>query len=433
MTGPDFQNYSMSKADRKRREHISAAVERCVGFGGKSNYDSVVIAGGNGVGTYAFVSRLARSPEFAGKIVLAGTRVAETRQLKGGVSLRGATADYLSYSLAVPQEELVDHATGGSRPRATTTKLTINMASKDSSGLWRSSRNGPWIGGNSGLNRPLLYGARNSRVANSIRELSQLEAVQELDTEIESLEHARSLAPGKNPLVVNSTTNGTLLGNVATKPIGGTIGVQMAFKAAPGGLIAPMQSGTTMTPLARRDGAIDVGIYQPFADPLSPEASFYGLFIRPIGTGKIDTDAEYAILEDEVVGLGETYGLVPVDLEETVWRAKAPAASYDPLPPSAPGTLELRRACSMGFAGYYADGMAGAAVGGLMAAESILRGVEPYPAIRQGLRKWRLYNKLWWYQTTRMAAVVDLGLRINPRIPMIYPHTWSKNEWASHA
>lgn len=432
-TTGDDRNYPFTKADKKRRAGVSAAVDRCVGVGGRPRYDSVVIAAGNGVGSYAFAARLARSEHFAGKVVLAGKPVKETRQLNGGVSLRGITADYISYLLNVPLNEFVDHATGNGRTKATTYGITVNMGYQNSSGEWQNSRNAPWLGGQSGLDRPLLFGARNSRTSNAIRELSALDGLTEVDTEIESLEDARSLAPGKNPLVVNCTTNGGLFGNPTLKPIGVTIGVQMAFKPGPEGLKGPMRSGTTITPLINRDGKINVGIYQPFADPLSPEASWYGLMIRPLDTTDVDSDAEKALIQEELLGLAGTYGLEAVDMEQTLWNGKAPAASYEEVPAAAPGTLELRRACSIGYAGYYADGMLGASVGGLVAAESVLRGVDPNPAIRAALSKWRLYNKLWAHQTTKMATIVDKGTRLSPRVALAYPHTWSKNYWATQA
>ena len=75
-------------------------------------YDSVVIAGGKGITAWTLAARLARSDEFAGRVVVAGPPVEESRLLRNGVSLRGAAADFIGYALQCSRAEFIRHIAG---------------------------------------------------------------------------------------------------------------------------------------------------------------------------------------------------------------------------------------------------------------------------------------------------------------------------------
>jgi hypothetical protein len=266
-----------------------------------------------------------------------------------------------------------------------------------------------------------------------IKELSNL--VIERPEPVGSLEHARSLATGKRPLVVNVTTDGTLLGNPTQKPKQAIIAVQMPYKEAPGGIHSPGASATTYAPLILRERTIDVGYFTPFSDPLSLEATWYGINARAVDLDKpIDKEREFEVLLEELGGCAEMMGLLPVDPEETTGRAFVPAPRLSPIKSSLHGTLELRRATTPWIAAYYADGMTGGTLGSVIAAEAVLRGVDPYPAVARALRRYRVWNWAWYVETVKIPGIADVLLRkLGAEIAMIWPHSLPINYWFSRA
>ena len=268
----------LTEADRTRRSVVTEEIERCLPTDapGRCGYDSVVVVDAGGVTAHSFAARLARSPELAGRVVLAGPPVEESRVLAAGVSLRGTTADFISYALDVPFDKLVNQITGGADPAPIADHRQVAcMAYLGEGGHWQFTHRGPWQGGRQGYSRPIMIGARNSRTVAGIRELIADGAVVDHPELPSGYDEARDLAPGSKPLVVNVTTKSTLLGNpAAPKPKWGIAAAQLPFAVPDGGLADPLEPGITIAPLVRRRGAIDVGYYTPFADPLSPTASW---------------------------------------------------------------------------------------------------------------------------------------------------------------
>src|SRR5207302_852886 len=88
------------------------------------------------------------------------------------------------------------------------TRQTTAMARPDSHGRWTFTRPGTWQGGRNGLARPIMYGARNSRIANSVRELLAEGGIVDIDETVTSLDDARALAPGRRGLTPDSTRPG---------------------------------------------------------------------------------------------------------------------------------------------------------------------------------------------------------------------------------
>lgn len=432
------ERYIPTGPDRVRFDHVEKTIQECVGpRGARPIYDSVVIVGGHGITSHTFAARLARSPEFAGNIVLAGPAPTEDRRLKAGVSLRGSACDFLAYALDRSTDEVVRQI-GGTHQKTPPIayRQTASMAWKDrTTGAYTHSKVGNWQGGKKGLERPGMYGFRNSRTAMGIKELSNLDGILERPEPVTSLDHARSLATGKRPLVVNVTTNAGLLGNPTFTPKQAIVAVQMPYKEPPGGLRAPFAPATTYAPLVLRERTIDVGYFTPFSDPLSPEATWYGINARPVDLKKpVDKEREIELLLEELGGCAEMMGLVPVDPEETTGKAFVPAPPVSAPKSSLPGTLELRRACTPWIAAYYADGMTGGTVGSLIAAEAVLRGADPYPAVAKALRRYRVWNWAWYFETVKIPGVADVLLRtLGAEIAMVWPHSLSLDYWFSRA
>jgi hypothetical protein len=430
--------YVPSGPDRERFDHVETTIAECAGpRGAKPLYDSVVVVGGHGITSHTFAARLARSPEFAGNVVLAGPGPVEDRRLKAGVSLRGAACDFLAYALNRSTDDVVRQIAGTHNPAPPIAyRQTASMAWKDrATGRYTHSRVGTWQGGRNGLTRPGMYGFRNSRTAMGIKELSNLDGIVERPEPVTSLDHARSLATGRRPLVVNVTTNAGLLGNPTFTPKQAIVAVQMPYREPRDGLRAPFAPATTYAPLVLREGTIDVGYFTPFSDPLSTAATWYGINARPVDLKKrVDKEREFALLLEELGGCAEMMGLIPVDPEETTGKAFVPAPPVTAPKSSLPGTLELRRACTPWIAAYYADGMTGGTVGSLMAAEAVLRGADPYPAVARALRRYRVWNWAWYAETVKIPGIADFLLRtVGAEVAMVWPHSLSLNYWFSRA
>jgi len=428
-----------SAADEARFRHLDGVLDELLPGGGKPVYDSVVIAGGKGITAWTLAARLARSEQFAGKVVIAGDPVTETRQLVNGCSMRGLSADWLSYALNVPQAQFIRQIAGpnyAGQPVAT--KQLTTMARPGIGGRWSIGPVASWQGGRRGLGRPLMYGGRNSRMANAIRELLDERGIIDVDDNITSLDDARALAPGKKPLLVNLTRNAKLFGADAPSPKRVTLAWQCALRTGPNGLQHRVTGTSAFAPLVYREGAVNVGYFTPFADPLSPDATWYGLMVRPVAAppGEIDKAREIALLREEVLGIAEAVGMEPVDVEETCFGGLAPAPPFGKVPRSAPGTLELRRLAAPGAVAYYADGILGGAISATIAAEALIRGVDPHDAIVKAMAPIRRINDIWWFETTRIPKLVDLAVgtsRLTTRLALGWPHTASVNYWASQA
>ena len=434
MTATQRSTADTEPVDQVRARAVERKLDRWL-TGSSKTYDSVVIAGGHGITTHAFAARLARDPRFAGKVVLAGPFKQETRRLIGGVSVRAYAADFLAYAAGIGHRELLA-AIDPSRVAQPSTRQVASMATQQDDGTWEFSRVGPWQMHRGKSERPVMYGFRNSRTAVAIRELIADGAVQFVDQAPVNLSEARDLALGDRPLMVNGSSDDGLFGNDTARHDWGIIAAQVPF-AAEHGVRAPLAPATTFAPLVRREGTIDVGYYTPFQDPLTPDADWYGIIARPARTKDLSGDTgerHKRLVTDELLGIGRAAGLRPVDADETL--AVAGVAGYGWRAPESPrveDTFELRQSCSGGVPAYYADGILCAAMGGLAAAEAIIRGADPSASAARAIRQIRRWNYLWWFETTKIAAVADGLMRISVPMAMVYPHSSSVNSWASAA
>lgn len=399
----------------------------------KPKYDCVVVAG-NGIGALSFAARLARSPEFQGKVTMIAPPIKESRRLIDGVTLRGKAADYISAALGVTHKQLIEKITGDDTGKASCHRVTTAMVYQKGS-EWECRKSAPWLGDHSGSDKPVLYGARNSRTTGGMWELMQGLGIEYIPNMVKSTDQMRDHALGENPLLVNVTYNPTLLGNQSPEKTSRKVCVvQAPFKTVSRGIQAPMESGSGFAPLIRRDGIIDVGFVTPFSDPLSPKSSWYSILARVVDEEKgFDKEYELKTLTDELLQTADRYGLEVDDPEETLAAACVPGASYTKPPRSAPGTLELKSNYYGGNPAYYADGMISAAMGGLLAAEAVIKGDDPQDIVWNAARKIRFHNYLWWIETTKMAFAVDTLMRTNVGLAMAYPHSWGFKNWASAA
>ncbi|QUR69161.1 hypothetical protein [Mycobacterium spongiae] len=416
---------------RSRNENVDHYIKRYVSGSGHSAYDCAVIAG-NGIGAQVFAAQLAKHPRFEGRVTMVAPPNNESRRLINGVSLRGLAADFIASALGTDHAGLLAQiAAPGPAPVAH--RQTAAMAVPDGH-HWRFTRTGAWQGGRRGRAEPIVYGIRNTRLVGGISELLANRAVTVINEKVASRAQLRSFALGRNPLLVNATTQPTLLGGESAPPRRMVLAVQVPLITTASGPSAPAQHDTAIAPLIRRDGTIDVGYYTPFSDPESPRSTWYGIIARVVNSDSgFDKQRELDTMTDELYGLAAAMGMTPDDPEETLGRCCVPAAPWEKTAPSQPGTLDLKRMYSGGAPCFYADGMVSAAIGGVLGAEAVARGDDPDRAIRRALRRWRRHNFLWWIETNHIATVADYLLRISVPIAMAYPHSAGIRMWRSAA
>ena len=424
-------NGAVRGPDLARRIAVRDFMNKAITGRGTCAYDSAVVAG-NGIGALAFAGWLAQSPLFEGKVTVVAPAVVESRRLINGVTLRGRGIDFMSAALNTTLDDILEVMSGSTVAAPVAYRQTAAMALQQGSS-WQFSRRGQWQNGLSG-NRPIAYGLRNSRVVGGMRELASNLPIEFKDERVESASHLRSFSSGRHPLLVNATTVPTLIGGDAKPPKRMVLGVQAPFIAPERGVSYPLEAETAFAPVVRRAGAIDVGYFTPFRDPLSPRSTWYGIYARVVDrNATFNKDAELRIMTEQLFGVAAAMNLIPDQPEETLGRALVPASPWGAVAPSAPGTLELKRHYSGGAPVFYADGMVMSLVGGVVGAEAVIRGVNPDDAIRAALRPWRRHNLLWFFETNKIPLLSEMLVRANPAAAMAYPHTAGMNLWASAA
>ena len=425
--------YVPTGPDAIRASHVQEWVNRSVDSPSSSRpfYDSVVVVGA-GLTASIFAARLARSKEFAGNIVVTGRRKPDTRKLSDGASLRGAGLDWISYALGVPSDAYLYSALGPNYHAAAAARQISTAAYRDKSGEWKFTRVQPWISGRSG--RVSMYAGRNTSMQRAVYDLMKSDAVIFNEEDASSLEHAQSLAPGRRPLIVNTSTNPRLLGADTPQVKHATLAWQAPLKEKDTGLRAPIQRGQTFFACNEKNGAAEVGFWNPFADPLSPNSIFYGIYVRPVTVDAgLDTERELAVLRDQVIGVSDAVGLEVDDEDETAASVFIPGLPWRPAR-SAPGTLELRAWAHPGVAALFADGITSGAVAAVTSAEAILRGADPDSAIQRSNRRLRRKLRAWHFFATRSPKLTYELWKQSPATAMYYTCTNGQAElWASAA
>jgi hypothetical protein len=419
--------------DAIRFDHIGKLVDRFAGRGSRPYYDSVVIAGA-GFTASIMAARLARSEEFHGKVVLAGPRTEESRRLKDGATLRGHGTDLICYALGVPQCAYVDALYGDIIDgRGVGTRNLLTMAKKGPSGAYEFARIASWQGGRTGYSRPLYYGARNSRMQGAMYELMDRAGLIEVPEAVTSLDDAYALAPGKRPLIVNASHNTALLSGKAPQVDWATIAVQAPLIVRPSGF-RQIATNAALVACVRRGRRVDVGLFNPFGDPLSPRSTFYGIMVGEVSHREgFDKQREIDILLDELYGIADGLGMDVDDPDETLTTGFIPGSPWK-APQSEPGALELQLISHQGVSATFSDGMTSGASAAVAAAEAVIRGTDPGRAARRAVREVTRDRRIWNIERNKLARPFDFFMRNFGEGIALYPYTsHARTTWGSAA
>jgi len=430
-TRPSADSYHPTERDAKRQAHIGKLLDRSVGTGARPYYDSVVIVGA-GFSASLMAARLARSGQLHGKFVVAGPRTEESRRMKDGATLRGHGTDYICYALDVPQYAYVDALYGDiADGRGVGTRNQVTMATKGPSGAYEFGPIASFQGGKKGFARPLFYGARNSRMQGAIYELMDRDGLIAVPESVSSLDEAFSLAPGKRPLIVNAGHNSGLLSGRAPSVDWATSAVQAPLKVRPGGL-KTVESNASLVATVRRRKKVDVGLFNPYGDPLSPNSTFYGIIVGQVSKrAGYDKEQELREITEELYEVADALGMDVDDADETLFAGMIPGAPWI-APASPPGTLELQLIAHQGVSATFSDGMTTGASAAVAAAEAVIRGLDPDRAARRAVREVTRDRRIWNIERNKLGPLYDVLIRSIPGIVAYYPFGHhARTTWAS--
>jgi hypothetical protein len=355
----------------------------------QSRFDSAVVRG-NGVSALVCAARLARSESFADRVVVASARGAESPKLINGCTLRARSLDYFAAALGTTRERVLDVLLGDGAARARTRSQHVSLFSRGGAGEFEPVRMREFMPRRGGAS-PLAYGTRNSRLVATLAELSDEVGLRWTAAPAASLAACRALAPGDAPIVINGSHLPLEGAPTSAPPRCFVIAWQCTMRRTPG---ARLPDESSLIAGVARKGGIDIGVFYPFADPLTPDADAYGLFYRVVHPGP-DFSKEEAIAEmrETALGVGRAIGWEPVCEEQTAAGAQVPGFDWSDVEAPLEDYFDLHRTFGAGVPIITGCGMARAGLAGWVASEALLHGDAPAPLVNRSLRRWRSMNR----------------------------------------
>lgn len=400
-----------------------------------------IILNSTGISSLTFAGRCAQSEHFSDNIHVYGTPVEENRRLAAGVTLRARTLEYFAASFGVTRDEILSrlYVCDPNDAAAFEQRCALTMGNPTDGFTFAAKSS--WMNStkprkNRTTDLPLAYGIRNSRLNRVLQDLAVKTGVQLHDVSAPDMNTLRSYTTGENPLFVNGTPFPVKDADVVAPtdtPTRCVVAIQMPFttpRLEARGVLSPKSAFITWV---YRDRGLDMGVFYPFCDDLSPEATFYGIFYRIApGPKGLDKDGELSILEQTLIGVADALGMEPVDPEETAGRAAVPISPWSGTVNRHEGVLDVSRLAGAGAPIITGDGMTRAAVGGFFGAESVLAGRDPVIEIGKALRHYRQIN---WELSLLLDTIPGIGAQAIRYFPgaVVFRNaqTYYRDMWAS--
>ena len=403
-------------------------------------YDELIL-NSTSISALSFASRCAQSDRFGGKIHIFGKPIEENRRLAAGVTLRARTLDYYAATNGVSREEILRRLYVDDSDGAATLEQRCAMAVGDPDCGFSFPKVGCWMDANKARrnrtpNQPLAYGIRNSRLNRVLQDLAVESGVHLHDELAPDVNALRSHATGSKPLLVNGTPiplkDAEIL-HPTEPPTRCVVAVQIPMRAPrlkEKGILHPQCGFATWV---NRDGGLDMGVYNPFRDDLSPDATFYGIFYRIMpGPKDLDKETELDYLERTLIAASDALGMEPIDPEETAGRAVVPISPWKGTVNLHEGVLDISRLGGAGAPIISGDGMTRAAVAGFFGAEAVLSGRDAAFEINAALRGYRQINWELSVIMSKMAGFSAVMLGRFPRAMLLRNTlTYNRDMWAS--
>ena len=381
----------------------------------RPRYDSAVIIG-NGINALSVAARLARSQSFAGRVVLVGRPGEQQRRLIGGLTLRARALDYFAACLGVSRGLILERLYEGRHGEAASYAQKVARFTRREDGSYELGRIGEWMTRWRHQGRVLAYGVRNSHLAGVLHELMAGLDYRWEDAKPGSMTDCLDLAPGDNPIVINTKPAPLLgVGHSFRKPSQYVVAAQLPFanpRQAEKGLLP---HNSSLFCARRRRGRLAASVWYPMIDPLSPSARYYSVFYRVVRAGtELHKNAEIETLKNHLLGIADTLGFEAVDPEATMGTAMVPCSPTRPDREIAPNYLHLARFHNSGTPIIAGDGMARAGLTGYVAAEALLAGVEPRDYLERAHAAWARRNRLAHYMFNELSWITDPALKWTP-------------------
>lgn len=399
-------------------------------FESSSAFDSVVVRG-NGVSALACAARLGRAPELKDRTTLLGTRPTESAKLINGCTLRSRALDYLAAATGVSDDQILASLLGRDIDRARTTRQFFSLF-EENGGAFHATRMAEFMPPRNEA-ATYAFGVRNSRLARTLADLCEQNGLTFDESPADSLDACRNLARGHSPIVINGSHAPLAAAPLAAPPNQFVIAWQATMKRSRTG---PLPDHASLIAGVRRATGIDIGVFYPFADPMTPDADGYGLFYRVVQpAGDFDKHAVIEEMRAAVLGIGRAIGWELIDEEATAAGAQVPAFSWEDVQAPDPGYFDLHRTFSAGVPIITGCGMTRAGLSGWLTAECVLRGEHPAPAVNRSLRRWRRLNRQFNFGMTDPTPVTAALLTRFPgpivRLLADRPDVWASASCAS--
>ena len=407
--------------------------------------DSVVI-NGTGVCALTMAVRCARDGRLRDHVTIVGERVQESRRLVGGVTFRARTLDYIAAASGQTTQQLLQRFYGPEWHQAETHQQVAALCSGDAGRGYAVTRSATFMDAKVARpgrspHQPLAYGLRNSRLVTTLHALAD-EAGCETAAAAPSREQLTELASGEQPFLVNGAPRplvDTPVDRPPAKPRQFVAAAQMALRNVARdqrGVIGP---NTSFISWIKRGGGIDMGVFYPFQDELSPTADLYGIYYRVIGAD--DASSRREEIQDDlsstVVAIADMLGFEPVDPDETLGTAVVPVSPWNGVSSCQDGVLDLSRLAGAGSPIITGDGMTRSTLAGWVAAECLRGGhdVKSVEAdLQRALARYRQLNRELHWALSSLASPAATLMRWSPGL-VLYRQTRSyhRDMWARAA
>lgn len=400
-----------------------------------------IILNSTGISALTLAGRCAQSDRFANSVHVYGKPVEENRRLAAGVTLRSRTLDYYSAAMGVSRDEILGRLYVCDPNDAATLDQRCAVAEGNPDRGFTFRKLACWMDATKprkgrSPNQPLAFGIRYSRLNRVLQDLAAEAGVQLHAEPAMDIKALQSSATGSNPLFINGTpmpVKDAAIMHPTDPPTRCVVAVQMPMRATrlqERGILEPHSGFATWV---HRDGGLDMGVYNPFRDDRSPDATFYGIFYRIVpGPKDLDKDAEFDILERTLYGVSDALGLEPVDPEETAGRAAVPISPWKGTVNRHQGVLDISRLANAGAPIITGDGMTRAAVAGFVGAEAVLSGRDPVAAANQALGGYRQINWELSQIMTTLAGFSAFTLSHFPKTMLLRnSFTYGRDMWAA--
>lgn len=359
-----------------------------------------IIVGGSVAGLALAGALAQRDP--AQRVRLIAPPLVPNRRLIAGCSLRGEAIRFMAEAVGQTFPEWIQNLTGGG---GLFHRVALSVGSVRN-GEIRFDHPVITVADSGSPERPLGLSTRHGQILSALR--AGVRKFSNLQLEERAITSGADLTAGVR--IVNATPQAELFG-APPRPRARrfVIAAQVPCRVGKAGLRAPLSAGTGYAPFFPLPDGRHLSFFTPFADPLSPEATWYGINTK-IVEGEFSRETELALVREHLETLCAALGLEPIDADETLGVAAAPIHEEADSHLHSPEVYNAYAGFESGAPAIAADGMWAMAKGARAFTESFAQGRDEARAVRGALRSIRLRNRATQMLMTQTPVPVTLAL-----------------------